>query len=66
MIKKGCNAEALEFVNYQQASLLTGLQYQMRNNETIRKKIVERSREVANRAVKENSLKASYTYPTCE
>lgn len=66
MIKKGCNKEALEFINYQQASLLTGLQNQMRDSESIRKKIMERNREVADRAVKENSLKATYTYPTCK
>lgn len=66
MIKKGCNKEALEFINYQRASLLAGLRNQMRDSETIEKRIIERSREVADRAFKENSLKGSYTYPNCK
>jgi hypothetical protein len=66
MIKKGCNKQALEFVKDQQALLLSGLRNQMRDSEAIRKKITERNQEVADRAVKENSLKATYTYPTCK
>lgn len=66
MIKRGCTKEALDFINYQQTSLLSGLQYHMRNNEALKVKVLERNSEVGERAVREASHKGSYTYPTCK
>lgn len=66
MIKKGCTKEALEFIDYQQALLLSGLHYQMLNSDGLKDKVFERDSSIGERAVRKASRAGSYTYPKCK
>lgn len=66
MIKKGCTKEALEFIDYQQASLLGGLHYQMLDGGGLKDKVLERNSSIGERAVRESTHTGSYTYPKCK
>jgi hypothetical protein len=66
LIKKGCNKEALDFINYQKSSLLSGLQSHMKSSETIKNTVMERNHKVGERAIKQVGHKSVYEYPTCK
>lgn len=65
LLQKGCNEEALSFIDHQQGSLLNGIRDHMRS-EPVRAIIMERSAEIATRALAEAPGPSDYTYPKCE
>ncbi|MDP3701620.1 MAG: hypothetical protein Q8R72_12025 [Hylemonella sp.] len=66
LIKRGCNKEALDFINYQRTSMLADLQSHMKESATIRNTVMDRNEKIGERADKAVPRSGSYTYPSCK
>lgn len=65
LLKRGCNKEALEFVQIQQTLLLFGLKRHMAWGDQVRDNIIARNQEVARRAKALSSRQRTFVIPTC-
>ena len=66
LIKKGCNKEALDFINYQKTFMVANLRSNMKESATIRNTVMDRNEKIGERADTAVPRSGSYTYPSCK